>query len=103
MPIISYLIDRYSNYSTIILWICLLLEVIIEIASITVPSQSYIVIGLLCAHSICNTVEMNAIWKTFKQMVSFDETTSNLEQHATLNSVFVFYINIYYYYYYLFC
>lgn len=94
LPLLSYSIDRLSNYSHIILWVFLGLEIVIELISVLNPSHDVLVAVLIFVHNMANAFEMSALWKTFKQMVSFDETTTNLEQNKTLTLMFLFF-NIY--------
>eukprot|EP01095_Lingulamoeba_sp_RSL-Kostka_P004245 TRINITY_DN1533_c0_g1_i1.p1 TRINITY_DN1533_c0_g1~~TRINITY_DN1533_c0_g1_i1.p1 ORF type:complete len:562 (-),score=113.91 TRINITY_DN1533_c0_g1_i1:164-1849(-) len=88
-PIVALISDKYEKYSTTILWVALLLELIIECIMFMIPGLSYTEILILqLLRSIVHSQNTISIWKVFKQKLSMNLSPSQtLEQDDIINNI----------------
>jgi hypothetical protein len=71
-PIWARVTDRYSKYSTVLLWAALLGESISEVLLFTIPGHRFsVVLTLSLIRSVIHTENTLAMWKVFKQKLQF--------------------------------
>lgn len=88
-PVLAWVTDRYGRVSTVLLWVALLFEGLIELTMVSVPGSSFGIMLTLCLiRAVAHIQNTDSIWKVFKQKLQFSLGDAAFsEQEDIINSM----------------